>query len=63
MDFTDKERTIIEAGSYIHGGRFEMWGPDRGIIKYLINPNIFFDSIFAEEAYEDPDGLMPLSIK
>lgn len=31
--FDSKEQTIIEAGSLVRGGRFDVWGPERGILK------------------------------
>lgn len=27
------ERNIIEAGSLVRGGRFDVWSPDKGITK------------------------------
>jgi len=31
-----KEKTIIEAGSLVRGGRFDIWAPEKGITKYLV---------------------------
>jgi hypothetical protein len=31
--YDQKEKTIIEMGNLVRGGRFEVWGPDRGITK------------------------------
>ncbi len=31
--FDQKEQTIIEAGSLVRGGRFDVWGPERGVLK------------------------------
>lgn len=60
--YDQKEKTIVEAGSLVRGGRFEIWSPERGITKYdLFKTNNY--SIFSSEAYEDPDGLLQLSIK
>jgi len=28
-----KEKTIIEAGSLVRGGRFDIWAPEKGITK------------------------------
>ena len=33
MEFDQKERTIIEAGSYLKGHKFEIWSPEMGITK------------------------------
>jgi hypothetical protein len=32
--FDAKEKTIIEAGSMVRGGRFDIWSPETGITKY-----------------------------
>ena len=31
--YDQKEKTIIEAGSLVRGGRFDIWGPEKGITK------------------------------
>jgi hypothetical protein len=33
--YDQKERIIIEAGSLVRGGRFDIWGPEKGITKYF----------------------------
>ena len=50
-EFTPNERTILEAGSYIRGRKFDVWAPERGITN-----------VFEGTPYDDPDGLLPLSI-
>lgn len=31
--FDAKERTIIEMGSMLRGGRYDVWGPEKAVIK------------------------------
>jgi len=52
MEFDERERTIIEAGSYIKGHKYDLWGPEKGITN-----------VYESTPFEDPEGLLTLSLK